>query len=160
MSWLRKIALVSAIWLTAAMTVFAGVPHFVCACFPANQGRTSQARVIESCCCCCAKTSQAGETGKTRACCQHKKTQPNEYSGSQTKLRAPSCARTLVNFSVLALSPAKISVDQAVGSPMINAAESCDIGSTMHGTAKPSFHHVGNGAAPGDLIIVLQHILI
>jgi hypothetical protein len=82
MKRLRKTCLTVLVWLTAASTLVAGTPHFVCACGdePSTKRASPSAEESQVCCCCkgCStegkvdSDSGSGHSSEARCCVQNK----------------------------------------------------------------------------------------
>src|SRR5437016_10654975 len=95
MAHLRRVALAAQVWLTAVMTVVAGVPRFDCVC---SNGQSKQARLgftSPSSGCCCQRNAPDASTPK--ACCA-KPIDQSKRSKSGSEIDAPSgCQRALAD---------------------------------------------------------------
>lgn len=162
---LRKKSLTVLVWLTAAMTLAAGTPHFNCRC---PNGRVKafcfgSAVAKHGCCdgsCCDAKAAGAsGPQAASASCCgQHHKPAPNVPARTEGWLTGSHCTKTFVQPTVSTIqSPQKpilkdatLSVLLAFQSPLIWAAPMEPCRSRQKYQRPP----------PTDLVIALQHFLI
>src|SRR5438874_13612654 len=115
MACFARIAWVGHIWLTALMTLVAGMPHFACRCpdgpvKPFCLGPTSG---TSGCCCsgtsglsrqgtCCRYTQspRGADQLQARSCCQHQARQSNGSPGKQPEVGSRGCTRTLTASEV------------------------------------------------------------
>jgi hypothetical protein len=107
MSSLRKLALVTIVWLTSAMTVVAGVPRFVCHCPDGPGSKECAGAISPSCCergCCRAATASGRSPGTAQSsCCHQAKTKETPTSPPERK----GCTKTIAQVQEMAPSPAK-----------------------------------------------------
>jgi hypothetical protein len=183
----RRTALVALVWLTAASTLLAGVPHFECVCPSGRRGSSCLGVIAKSggCCCggsCCSaggKGPQAeGQSccGKPRAAHGEKPRPPAKESGNprgarvtpagkanpdSAQLHRPTCAKAPVQPEALTFAPA---------SPSHAELSALDLSVPLPVSPGPE---VPSAPAPGevrwltyclppptDRVIVLQHFLI
>ncbi len=166
-------------WLTAVMTLVAGMPQFSCIC----PDGTVKAFCVSfstdpmACCCgggkccspskaggacCCKATSTphvAGPTGKT-CCGEHRDKKPDEQQGVRLQADQKGCTRTLAQPAVTVVSYYKTAVDKDTSFdallPQSLAPSPCWL-VTAHG---PTFWQINLVAPPTDLVDLLQHYLI
>src|SRR5262245_60405924 len=107
MLYVRHIAVTVQVWLTAIMTLVAGLPHFQCLC---PDGTTKAVCVVpapDSCCCnggCCGKesakkcctVSRAKSANRTnvRGCCGGSMARSTSSNHGQ-QMQAAGCSRSL-----------------------------------------------------------------
>ncbi len=173
----RQTALVAQVWVTAVMTLVAGLPHFDCRC---PDGRVkpfclSFAFETSGCCCsgtCCSPTEEsanrsgygttpARQAKKAPCCSRHRGPETSELpSANGCRAGGSGCVRTLTQPQDVACAPS-----QATGR--------ADVAALVAVPASVSFVHALPAAAhnqpswethslapPVDLVTVLQHLLI
>jgi hypothetical protein len=173
---LRRLALSLFVWLTAAMTLVAGTPHFNCRC-PNGQvklfcfGLTSK---TTACCCnggCCAKEEEDGKTccssqtdvAPSCCCCSNRHarraTAELESKGISTgAARTGCCTKTLAAQEPRSVtSPEKKPAKAAVFG--LHVASVVTPARGLFGTFQlPPHEH--QRPPPTNLVISLQHFLI
>jgi hypothetical protein len=177
MRTLGRAALTGLVWLTAGMTLLAGVPHFDCRC---PTGRVKPFCVgftweKSSCCCgggCCSsnhngacccrgKKPPTGGNAKNWSCCkQH--TAPNGGPRPEGRPVANSscCVKTLAQQGLLAPGPAKETRSKDFGVRAAVAAQPTTfyIPAGLSPSRLPCSLHLL--APPADLVTLLQRFLI
>jgi hypothetical protein len=171
-----RMARIGYIWLTALMTLVAGMPHFSCRCpdghvKPLCTGTVSAA---SGCCCsgaccssskggtsCCRAQNRVGANQlQARSCCKHQDRQTNGSPGKQQVFGARGCTRTLAPSGVFAFSYGKtiVSKDLIAGAFLPPQAVAVVYLPTMAG-GTPSWqsHQI---APPTNLVTTLQRFLI
>jgi hypothetical protein len=169
MHQLRRLSLTVLVWLTAAMTLVAGTPHFTCRC-PNGQVKSiclGLSSKKSTCCCnggCCAH----GQEGGTACCCaqdapagcccsQHAGQGPVKPEKAGAFTGSACCKRTLASQDPQSLSPAKAKVAKNVSFGLL--APDGDPGpSFVTAIHRPRQHH--ERPPPTDLVITLHHFLI
>jgi hypothetical protein len=177
-----RAAWVGQAWLTAFMTLVAGLPHLSCLC-PDGRVKSvclSVASESSGCCCggtCCTPTSQGStccckhkrgsppkataSDGAVRTCCQAQDERGPESSTKTEQVRSPGCTKTPATTGVTTISQKKTrgndnSVVQVLclsGQP--NLCCTAQSLSSSHPTWQS--HEV---APPTDLVTTLQRFLI
>jgi hypothetical protein len=164
MSYLRKTALVCVVWLTAAMTLVAGSPHFVCRCpdgslKPYCLGFVSKA--TGSCCGGC-RAAAATEYGKAKpkCCCCHQGTPPKgKLPARGANAQGAGCSRTLAQATFAAAdSRTTVSKDHTSHAlPALDMPAVADLAFMEPGRSSGQAHCL---PPPVDRVIALQHLLI
>jgi hypothetical protein len=165
------------VWLTAAMTLVAGLPHFQCLC---PNGRVkalclSLAPKPSGCCCggaccssaqssagsCCAHNAKAAEPQAEASCCGQPKRQPTEkLPGAGFHAAGTGCVKTPVRAEPRALPKGDTEPGQLL-IPDASLPGHTPVTHALPATAHAStFWHGHSLAPPPDLVIVLQHFLI
>jgi hypothetical protein len=171
MRWLRRTCLFALVWLAAAMTVVAGVPHFTCRCpdgrvKPVCLGATTAKK--GGCCCggaCCGKKAKAAcckksdSDAQTAGCCgHHDGPAPNTPAKPQPALTGSCCTRTLVQPQVSTpLHPEKrVLEDVALGAFLAHQPTP-----VWDAPTEPcGFRHAHQRPPPTDLLTALHRLLI
>ncbi len=178
MELVHKTVWTGIVLLTAAMTLVAGSPHFVCRC-PNGQvkpfclGFTS--KTTGCCCdgtCCCSSTpgkscccgqsdAPAGPASQESCCLQHRDQQSTESQGTTWQVGRVRCTKTMAQPPVfVSVSPKSPVSDEAFARPFV-AAESVLVSavpmSEGHGHFSWELHLL---PPPTDLVIALQRFLI
>ncbi len=164
---LRRTTLMLTVWLTAATSLWAGMPRFACACACSSPSRQSGHRnpaAAKSCCCgrgCCATgaSAKSAPTHSASSCCNH-------VDQSLSPLRdARHCTQPGACNVTLAEPEALIFFATRVAAP----ADGPDAGSIslpiLLGTSAPILtvrllRLCPGCAPPGDLVTTLQRLLI
>jgi hypothetical protein len=122
MGHLRRTVLVSLVWLTAAMTLVAGSPHFDCLCPNGHHKPFCLGSLLWTASCCCRGVSPAA--APTPSCCRQVHGPVRQTSGSCCCHRAqrrqlanasapvghiegPCCQKTLTQAEYLPTSPSE-----------------------------------------------------
>jgi hypothetical protein len=171
---LRKTSLAALVWLTAAMTLVAGTPHFTCRC-PSGRVKPfclGSALKQSGCCCngeCCCASAAAGGCGNTSAsdakpveasgCCgRHDGPAPKVPAQAGGSFTASCCTKTLVRPGV--------STSQHPEKPVLNSAALAVLLAlqppvSWAAPAEPCFFRPEHQRPPPtDLVIALQHFLL
>jgi hypothetical protein len=156
---LRQTALVGAIWLTAASTLFASLPHIECRCPDGTIKLICLASLVDPARC-CAKAKPA-------CCRKHAPAQPapdaSTPSDGTAQLKRTGCTRQIVQPGVQALAYTEVSSDKHSDQPPVDLLTP-SLSGTVQGA--PSLNSIlrcrcaCHAPAPPDLVIVLQHFLI
>jgi hypothetical protein len=182
----RRTALVALVWLTAASTLLAGLPHFECVCPSSSRDSSCLGVVAKSggCCCggsccaagkpqpekpsCCAQPqaahgqkppAPAKESGKPR---RARVTPAEKANPHSAQLHQPDCAKAPVQPETLTFAPANPSqakltaLDLSVPLP-VSAGPVVILAALAPGEVRWQVHSL---PPPTDRIIVLQHFLI
>lgn len=177
MKRIRKTLLGSLLWLTAAMTLVAGIPHFICRC-PNGQtkpfclGLSSE----ETPCCCegaCCASSTKEDQGSECSCCKAKATRqragPESSCGKDTALGRLSqdvhvsdsgCSRTLAQPEdrTPPTQGKSLTTDIPAGASLASpVAVDASAPATPHAR---QLLWEGHHLPPVDLLIALQHFII
>jgi hypothetical protein len=99
-----RAALVANVWVTAAMTLVAGVPHFDCRCPDGSVKPFGLGALSRLAGCCCARTNSkphparpaARPAPSCRACCCHQAPPAADEPESDTGWQRPGCTKLLV----------------------------------------------------------------
>jgi len=169
MGWVRRTASVGLVWLTAAMTVVAGTPHFDCRCPDGHVKPFCLGLASKTTGCCCGRACCSGSAGG-KCCCYRTHGTPAGCGGRVRTPRpggeirpgagGPGCANTLAGQELLALSPSEQTAsDDLVPQPglptsavlpdtLVNGARG-----QLSGATRPP-------APPADLVTLLGRLLI
>jgi hypothetical protein len=113
---IRYIAVTGHVWLTAIMTLVAGLPHWQCLC---PNGTTKSARLeltAQACCgngdccgkrCCSAGRATVAKQNETRNCCKQLTAAASQKSDGQPTMQTAGCSRSLAANDQIAVSPSK-----------------------------------------------------
>jgi hypothetical protein len=170
MRWLRRTSLSVCVWLTAAMTVAAGVPHTTCGCPDGGVKSPCFGPPAQNygCCCggeccgqkaqtsCCEKSNSDSESAGCRG--HHAKLAPKVAAKTERAFTATGCKRTLVQPE--AATPPRLEkpvlTDVTVGTFLGSVhAPVWDGPSTPCG-----FRREHQRPPPTDLLTALQRLLI
>jgi hypothetical protein len=172
MRWLRKTCLTALVWLAAAMTVVAGVPHFTCHC-PDGRVKTvclgSTTAQKGVCCCdgaCCGEKAESacckksGSDSRTAAgCCgHHGESAPNAPAKAQPSLAVPCCTRTLVQPEVSTFLSSERVVVKDVTLGALLGVQHAPLWTAP--TEPCAFRQDHQRPPPTDLLTTLQRLLI
>jgi hypothetical protein len=164
---LRRTLLAVLVWLTAATTLVAGVPHFDCLCpngdrKPFCLGLASKAT---SCCCggaCCGTGGGASCCQAQASCCSHHKaTSAKRPSNKHYQIGRTGCQRSLVLTLCAAVTPGRPTTDEGFPALRLAAVPAPAVLSVLpiRGTWLLTWRHY-RLPPPPDLIVTLQHFLI
>jgi hypothetical protein len=179
MALLYKTVLVGQVWLTAIMTLIAGIPQFSCIC---RNGGTkpvcvSLATDTPGCCCgggnccspspgrsgCCRNPAKAANTDQPthKSCCAERGDQnPDLQQGVQLNAGQKCCTKTLTPPQVTAVSYHKTVVERDA-SFLALIPQSVTLSPPSLATAKgPTLWQISLVVPPTDLVDLLQHYLI
>jgi hypothetical protein len=163
MAFSRKLALAGLVWLTAAMTLVAGLPHWSCRCDVGPTRRETAGHTPGApgcpCCGCCAGDPAAGESGKAPCCARKSDPRPaDESDPGGDQIHPARCVRDLAPAVPAGtaekgprsdgLSPSAAPPDQAEP-PVPAPPPACGRDWQLHSPAPPT-----------DLVTVLLHLLI
>jgi hypothetical protein len=179
MAYLGKAAMVGQVWLTAIMTLIAGMPHFSCLCPDGAVKPLCVSLTADSsgCCCaggkCCAhsrhsetgccKATKPVEAGRSTAksCCAAKQNhKPAEQSAPRFQAERKCCVKTPAQPPITAVSYYKTVIERDVSfAPLLpqSAALSTSWRAGAHG---PAAWQINLTAPPTDLVDLLQRYLI
>ncbi|SRR5579885_1284667 len=184
MRWLRRTSVSLLVWLAAAMTVVAGVPHASCRCpdgriKPFCSGSTAKKGGCccdGECCCgkagtaCCCKKSDSEPQGAPASCCgqqdepagschgHHDQPAPNAPATAQPSLTGSCCTITLAQPEASTfLSPERVVVKDVTLGALL-AVRLAPLGAAP--TEPWSFRHEHQRPPPTDLVTTLQRLLI
>src|SRR5262245_61815242 len=172
---LRKPALVAWVWLTAAMNLFAGVPHFVCQCPTEAADSCRSAPAADSCCC------RGGSCGEPRAasCCARKKSPVSPHfsshyaandraeatsvsgrSGAHSSIQPRACTRGLATGQPAVLSQSKrVAGEGSFVEALVS--QSISFASSLLPSQRSRNLSSSDRSAPStDLITILQRLTI
>jgi hypothetical protein len=173
MNLLSKTAWIAQVWLTAAMTLIAGIPRFDCRC---SEGQAKPFRLVFSaskCCCgrcgestgngsrsCCLAASSA-KPAKPTSCCQTSRVSTVSKALPASGQISPSacCLKSVTQvqsaFPAHSIrSLAKIHLEPALASL---ATASFTFAASSSGQSIVSLHSL---APPVNLVTLLQHLLV
>jgi hypothetical protein len=174
MRTLGRTALAGLVWLTAGMTLFAGMPHFDCRC-PTGQVKLFCVGFTwekSHCCCgggccssgpdgpCCCRGKHPPTGGKRPCCEQHTRPSDDPRPEGQPVAHSACCVKTLAQPGLLATGPAKEMPGRDVGlstSVSSQATPFYSPASASPGRLSCSLHLL---APPADLVTLLQRLLI
>jgi hypothetical protein len=152
MSSFGNIAWIGHIWLTALMTLVAGVPHFACRCPDGRVKPFCMGTPSAKSGCCCRGTCCSPSEGGT-CCCGTRSRIPGPEVGRSncTKTLAPSVLLTVGHGKTTLANPLTVGALPAQAVSVLSLT-------TMVG-ARPAWqaHQI---APPTDLITVLQRLVI
>src|ERR1700694_5540233 len=164
----RKIALASAVWATAAMTLAARTPHFVCRCADGSVklfclGVGSQ--VAGTCCrggpvrtACCGNSSSAAGA-KSKCCCCHKATRSStKVPTPGLQVREHGCSRTLAQAAVLYVSVEPPGVASHLIPGLLLAAAPLPFSMFVPVEGDLGAWHFDRRPPPTDRVITLQRL--
>jgi hypothetical protein len=153
MSSLGSIAWIGHIWLTALMTLVAGVPHFACRC-PDGQVKpfcmgtpSSKSR------CCCRGTCCSPIEGGTCCCAAQSRTAGPEVGHS-------NCTKTLAPSVLLTVGHGRTTIAKPLTAGALVAAQAASVVSLTTMARARSAWQAHQIAPPSDLITVLQRLVI
>jgi hypothetical protein len=176
MNLLTKAAWVIQVWLTAAMTLVAGMPRFDCLCTKGQVKPFSPALVSSGSQCCCGRCGASSGSGE-RPCCMAaslaKRTMPascceasgvappsQPSPGGSQITRSACCLKTLAQPEIAT----PVNAVRILGKFLIPLAVSAyqtiiPLSFATSGARQPvgSLHSL---APPADLVTLLQHFLI
>jgi len=161
-------------WLTAIMTLVAGLPHFVCQC-PNGSIKPFSLGIFcsSSGCCCgdlcsgapkdsrCAVKAASSRKGRPACCCAHRSGRPTpKQTGGPPRVEGRGCQKSPAPQQNLAPSaPTKLSQDRgAAYSALLNPTISTRPFAARTGTERAGLHLAA--PPPSDLVIVLRRFLI
>jgi hypothetical protein len=184
MRWLRRTSLSVLVWLAAAMTVLAGVPHCSCRCpdgrvKPFCFGSTAKKGGCccdGECCCakagtaCCCKKSASEPQGATALCCgqqgeaagsccgHHDQPAPNIPAKDEPALTGSCCTRTLAQPEVFTFLSPKRFVVKDVTLQALHVVQHVPLWDAP--TEPRAFRQEHQRPPPTDLLTTLQRLLI
>jgi len=162
---LRKLPLTLLVWLTAAMTVAAGTPRFVCGC-PKLQSVRFANKPTE---CCCGGRCRAGSCpycegdplvrrARASTCCGKESRATSGAQKATPSLSTCCCTKSPAQSAPAASTSSGTSLAKQVvlGLSRIQdelASQRCSLAFCRH-------HPEGESPPPTDLVIAFQHFLI
>ena len=181
MRQLRSIALCLLTWLTAAMTLVAGTPHYTCRC-PSGAIKpfclgisfawAKNGKETANCCCngrcctpqdtnssCCKSTSSAGEPKSCCGCCGDRSSKPTRGGRDEgSRVSGAVCVRTVAPSQSATVSPPKtrLAADEAFGQflPFDGSRSQLPVCVGRHDCREHQ------RPPPTDLVVSLLHLLI
>lgn len=165
-----RIGRTTLVWLTAIMTLIAGLPHVDCHC-PNGRVKPFCLGFVSGCsscccrgsccssvpggsCCCRTRTTQSSASGKTSPCCG------GEHRSGTYAIRSACCVKSLAEAEALALS-GELETGDAEGIPSTTLPSQALLPHLLAGArwlrASGPAHSL---APPQDLVTVLQRLLI
>lgn len=163
MRWFRKAALTGVVWATAAMTLVAGTPHFVCRCAngaikPFCLGLVSPA--TGSCCGGCpGKACDAGNTSKPSCCC-HKAHARKATDAVGPQVQRQGCTRTLAQAALLVAPDDRPTTVKHLASDLAPAAGPVLIAAITSPASYRMVWQTDRLPPPTDLVVSLQRLTI
>jgi len=158
MDLLRRTFVTCLVWLTAAMSVIAGVPHFTCVCTATSQKPLRPHHSPTESCCCGNACCQA-EHRSNAACCQHRNTQSVRSERGIPRIEGTGCARALVPTQVVA-SLSTRSAAPVISLGGLSAPLLAGSANPMSAMPAKAFWQLHWCSPPADLITTLQQLLI
>jgi hypothetical protein len=170
---IRRLLLCCLIWLTAASTLLAGVPHFECLC-PNGQRKSACLGIVAkgtSCCCggaccssgggCCHKKPQSPVGGaRKRSCCQATPQIISKLSGKDVRLHAPGCCKSPAKPKFLGLNLSKTaSADPIAAGPQALPVRTSPSGQSRNTDSRLDWL-IYCIPPPTNLVIAHRHFLI
>ncbi len=168
------------VWLTAASTLFASMPHIECRCPDGRLKLICLTSLIapSACCCnttCCDETKPVPEAPSQGCCCKRRAAKPavapaphagdpeSEAPAGTPQAKRDGCTKRLVQPGLAVITYTEIISTTPLDSALLDLHAPPAPGTTVPaGTVQATsfdslFHHA---PAPPDLVIVLQHFLI
>jgi len=159
---LRHLFVTGTVWLTAASTLFASLPHIECRCPNGNLKLICLLSLVAPSCCdqeCC----EAAPAPEAVCCCKHAapaKRASAPIADGAAQVKRNGCSRQLVQpgLSVLTYTEAASTThhDVVMAVLPIPSVTEAPVAAPAASFASLSSH----SPAPPDLVIVLQHFLI
>jgi hypothetical protein len=166
-----------AIWLTAAMTLIAGTPHFVCLCPNGHIKPFCLTLFFDRTCCCngsCCSASHVidGKDFATRAshsaaalkknccCCNAHQQIAKDETRTDSKLGKESCQKTLVEGIVAVPAPSVQAPMQDLANHLVVPHPVPSVGQDGFGACGCLFTNHYRLPPPTDLVTALQRFLI
>jgi hypothetical protein len=164
---LHKAAFAGTVWLTAIITLIAGVP--VSRCFCADGGEKSLLTPVSlpaNSCCQCGTCSEEDDqpplptpTDDNHACCQHQTHAASGPSRDSGQFRSKSCVK-----SVAVMAPSTIPQEQKPDRPSLTAVwiavPQFTLALSVTANRPVAYFEVHLLPPPTDLVIALQHLVI
>jgi hypothetical protein len=161
------------VWVTAASTLFAGSPHFICRCPNGNikpfcLGFKCSGLGVGSdkgCCCgscsdnCSCKTPSAPAVRKG-CCCHHKKQADESEPAPSRQVSNPCCTKVVTSSTLNVASQRNLQRFAEVVSELVPPPVAAKLVSTADGNTRDAGWHGQEWPPPVDLIITLQHFVI
>jgi hypothetical protein len=177
MSSFGKIAWIGHIWLTALMTLVAGMPHFACRCPDGNVKPVCMGTLSAKSGCCCSGTCCSSFEGDTCCCgaqsriaadqvqtgfqcCQHQDRQTKESRGNRPEVGHNSCTKTLAPSVLLTVSHGKTTIAKPLTDGALLPAQAVTVLSLTTMVGARSAWQAHQIAPPTDLVTALQRFLI
>ncbi len=177
MVWPRKTTLVATVWLTAAMTVVAGVPQFDCMC---RNGQMKQAcpgsrSLNTNCCCggaccsgansgshsCCARTKGSAEPKRSSCCARHHESRQTFASATPSfGTDSSCCTKTPVAPEAIAVSQCKSVVHDDMAAPLWILPAVTLVPLSPITTSRQTSWQTNLLAPPTNLVTLLQRLVI
>lgn len=176
MALLYKTVVVGQAWLTATMTLVAGMPHFSCAC-PDGTVKPICVNIpnhSSGCCCagsccsatagatCCSKVKDRSEEEKKRPCCSsgdsHK--QAGSFAVQRIAMNRPGCARTFAQPQATALAPFKTSIGRDCAGSVLLPSSTFDPNSRQAVTFGLGPRRTHTLSPPTDFLALFRHYVI
>lgn len=166
MPLIRHIVVTGQVWLTAVMTLVAGLPHFQCAC---PDGSTKPvcvevASAAPGCCCdgaCCGNHAAPGpqsQTIKAKSCCGHA-TGASAKSDRRHSMHGSGCSRSLAAFDQIAVAPEERTCADA-GPALQVAALSDSAPALAPAVHTPTSWQTHLAAPPTDRVVTFLRLVI
>jgi hypothetical protein len=166
--------LVAHVWLTAFLTLLAGLPHFRCQCPTENAQPISLSTPfpVGKCCaagsCCPSSPERSDRSGEfvtasqtKRPCCCHATSEPNtSKDGRHSQLKSLTCNRTLTDVAPALPSSQQKASENLVVELLVSdfAPPSLDVSLQAGYSVSPWQSY--SQPPPTDLVVTLQHFLI
>jgi hypothetical protein len=164
----RRLLLVAHVWLTAFLTLFAGLPHVSCRCPNGHVKPFCLSFLTGAAGCCCASAccpaprqesgSNPGGPAKKSCCCHAP--QHSDPAGVPARLEGQGCRKTLAETTPAAPgTETSILKSSAAGSFLLAPAVHLPALSAAAGPERLSWQSY-RLPPPTDLVVTLQHFLI
>jgi hypothetical protein len=169
MKYVRNTLWVGQVWLTAVMTVVAGMPHVACLCPNGNLKPFCLASTCGAagCCCggaCCTGGSPEGLSPELApevscCCCADAEPQCSQASDGSRQIGNAGCTKTLAQSRVLAVRPQKVNLTEATPQEPFQPVDFAPVdqpdSTPAHRSSRPL-----QVPPPTDRVILLQHFLV
>ena len=166
MALLNKTLIVGQAWLTAAMTLVAGMPHFSCAC-PDGTVKPVCVKITihssDSCCAatCCSRAERPSKGQKTKSCCS-----PNSRADTGTSdvqrisIGRSCCTRAFAQPQAPAMSHVGSSVVRDYDADASLPSLTLDLNSRQQIVNGPKPWQAHAGSPPTDFLALFRHYVI
>jgi len=160
MRWMRRISLALTVWLTATMSLVAGMPYFVCVCAAPLQPSARPAPIAARTCCCGDGSCLADDPAQEPpACCQHADRPVASSQHAGPRIQQTGCTFGLIQPEDLICIEARVAAPPVL-SDAVPVGLSSPFGCSGLVRVGQRFGQAHGRAPPTDLVTMLQRLLL
>jgi hypothetical protein len=173
MASISKLLLTGFVWLTAAMTLVAGFPHFECRCvnghvkpFCLDFGSATSGCCGQACCSVVLGSSSEGGRHhlagpvRKKCCCQEEEKKPIKSSPGHSQIRRPACVKTAAPLKSWTSQDHRVKVVKDLAVLVLDMPPVCGATAQPPTSSEQLWWELRDIGPPTDLVTLFQHYLI